>query len=472
VSKKYRPQCAEPACGLPPAMRGQAARRANRSPKPPKLPKEPKVKPPKPPPAACLVVGCERPAVRAPHGLCRHCQIRARQIAKRTGQPPTTPPPLTRVGQAPNTTGALCRADGCGRPGSATEHGLCHKCYQREVVNPRVAAAQRAARGDVGPTPIRQPATPKPTKPRERTERNQRVADNIGLAYWALNKRAPWLVGDEDAQQEAAIGLIFAANAHDPEKGKLSTIAVQRVGWRIYEHLERRPLICEPRNRGWQRAQAVQALERGEVLPPKLGRYSAENLLQFRAPTVTSLDAPVKEDSEKDLHALTADPSTRPSDVLTQTHQTAQHVREVLGRLEPLPARTLALWAGWPCPCPETAPALGYESLPARILAAEPDAFTGVPLPEKGIAVIGTQRRAANAPGNWRATAGELLDAAVEAFFAEAEDLYDDGDYAAELLAVLTADRAHRLSNMQSDLPGALVEIFRAHPAGAYRAWD
>lgn len=50
--------------------------------------------------------------------------------------------------------------------------------------------------------------------------------ENIGLAYWAVGKYFPLLVGDEDIQQEALIGLYKACLVYDESKGKFATLAI------------------------------------------------------------------------------------------------------------------------------------------------------------------------------------------------------------------------------------------------------
>lgn len=64
--------------------------------------------------------------------------------------------------------------------------------------------------------------------------------ENTRFAYWCVHRYFPSMVGDEDAVQEALIGLWKACCAYDPGKGTFPTIAHHCIKNQILMLIRRR----------------------------------------------------------------------------------------------------------------------------------------------------------------------------------------------------------------------------------------
>lgn len=66
------------------------------------------------------------------------------------------------------------------------------------------------------------------------------VIDNDKLVYYVVNRKFPWLLGDEDIVQYGMIGLWKACKAWDSDKGTLANLAIRCIQNEILMEIRRR----------------------------------------------------------------------------------------------------------------------------------------------------------------------------------------------------------------------------------------
>lgn len=71
-------------------------------------------------------------------------------------------------------------------------------------------------------------------------EQEALVLDNLRLAHHFANRYSR-VLGDEDAFSDACVGLVQAALAFDPIKGKFSSFAALRINGALVDEMRRRP---------------------------------------------------------------------------------------------------------------------------------------------------------------------------------------------------------------------------------------
>lgn len=67
------------------------------------------------------------------------------------------------------------------------------------------------------------------TKKTEDITPEERYLANERLVWWVINRHYPTFLSDEDLAQEARIGLWYACQAYDPERGAFSNLAYYSI---------------------------------------------------------------------------------------------------------------------------------------------------------------------------------------------------------------------------------------------------
>lgn len=124
---------------------------------------------------------------------------------------------------------------------------------------------------------------------RSREERNRLVEENRALVFWVLRRYLPpHLADDEDVQQSAMLGLIYAADRWDESRGRFSTYAVRCIWGYALDHNQRH------RNRNAHRAKATgreyREVSLSDALMQSVALPSAPSAEDAVIPTLPTVD--------------------------------------------------------------------------------------------------------------------------------------------------------------------------------------